>query len=243
MNIAATQAASTGLTATAHGDGAKAALTRGLSLYERMARLPARLRLIRLIIPLAWRHFGNRDDWRAVEGWVPGEMFGSVRPIDFRSYLESESKVPAREVEEICAWLADCEYLLDEDPLESCGYSQHPDAFEQSRKGVCLDHAMWAWRKLIDCGYDAEYVVGNLRPYGGNTHAWVLFESEGQPFILESVTKTVDEMVKPLDKVRDQYSPHCSVSGTLVRKAYGGMVEHLMRRRQDRIQRERESRS
>jgi hypothetical protein len=39
---------------------------------------------------------------------------------------------------------------------------QHPSTFERLRTGDCEDFAVWAWRKLIELGYDVDLVAGGV---------------------------------------------------------------------------------
>lgn len=173
--------------------------------------------------PLIRHYVSGGDDWRSVECRVPHLRFGpgyrgwfGPRLADFRSYLEGRSTIEASSIEDICAWLADCEYLSGGNQV------QHPQEFERSRKGDCADHAVWAWRKLIECGYEAEFVVGARPDSLLIGHAWLVFEDDGRSYLLESVCKMLDGMVIPLQTARGWYTPACSIDGHLVRRAYSG---------------------
>lgn len=77
---------------------------------------------------------------------------------------------------------------------------QHPRTFEHLRKGDCEDHALWAWRKLVEMGYRADLYVGEWPPDDDSDghHAWVVFERDDQRFVLEAIHKSLDVMVRPL---------------------------------------------
>ena len=65
---------------------------------------------------------------------------------------------------------------------------QQPCAFEQSRRGDCEDFALWAWRKLVEMGVDAEFYVGRVMcgddPVSARQHAWVVYRVDDE-FLFE----------------------------------------------------------
>ncbi len=139
---------------------------------------------------------------------------GSVQPFEW--YFRGESTVKVKSVRDICDWLRRCEYVLDHELFFVEDHWQHPITFEQLRKGDCEDHALWAWRKLVELGYHAELVVGMFREY----HAWVVFERDGRRFLLESTHKS-KKMLFPLDDVHEVYQPEFAVDGQLKTYEYG----------------------
>ena len=66
-----------------------------------------------------------------------------------------------KSLQEICEWLVGCDYADDEAFFNEPDFWQHPVMFEQTRKGDCEDHALWAWRKLVELGFEAELVRGH----------------------------------------------------------------------------------
>ncbi len=214
------------------------------TFYEQLGRAWTRVRMLPKFVPLACHYVEHRDDWKAVVCPVPVYLYGEGFEPNFRSYLEGTSRIRVQGVQDICAWLRDCEYDQDRNWFRTRGCYHHPAKFEDVRKGVCADHAIWAWRKLAELGYPAELVVGTSYPHDpGRCHAWVVFESEGRRLNLESTEKNLDSMVQPLDSIREQYSPHCSVDSMLVRRAYGGMCRLFLQRRAERLWRRRHNRS
>jgi len=81
-------------------------------------------------------------------------------------------------------------------------YWQHPHTFEQLRRGDCEDFALWAWRKLIEIGIDADLVIGRrVPPQSENSrHAWILFRRGGDEFLFEPVLchRERSEAVRPV---------------------------------------------
>ena len=129
----------------------------------------------------------------------------------FRWYFEGESTVRTATVDDVCEWLGACQYVSDDQLFNEADFWQHPRTFEQVRKGDCEDHALWAWRKLIELGHPAEFFVGQWLEGGGahhDGHAWVVFEQDGQRFLLEAVTKDEKHvMIRPLLDVRRELRP------------------------------------
>jgi hypothetical protein len=174
-------------------------------------------RLLALVRPPA-------DPWTRTSHHVPARSFGSGSVHEFPWYFEGESTVAIGSVEELCAWLARCEYASDPELFRERDFWQHPLTFEQLRRGDCEDHALWAWRKLCELGIDAELVVGHRRDGAGGDccHAWVVFEQHGERMLLETVARTPETMVQPLSAVRDAYLPEASVDGRFARWTYAG---------------------
>ncbi len=61
---------------------------------------------------------------------------------------------------------------------------QPPEEFEETRRGDCVDFAIWSWRQLLDIGYSARFVGGKAGKYGEG-HAWVTFEKDGKHYLLD----------------------------------------------------------
>jgi len=104
---------------------------------------------------------------------------------------------------------------------------QHPRTFEKLCKGDCEHHALWAWRKLVELGHRAEFFVGQWFEGGGGVrdqHAWVVFEQNGQLYVLESVIEDNTLMVSPLTDIRTQYRPHFSVDAAFTMRAHAGYL-------------------
>ena len=151
----------------------------------------------------------------------------------FRWYFDGESGVAARSVEEVCEWLARCEYCGDVELFNEVDFWQHPRTFEHLRKGDCEDHALWAWRKLVELGHHAEFFVGQWLEGGGDgdgLHAWIVFEQQGQRFVLEPVSKSEASMIRPLTTVQAVYVPHFSVDPAFTMRSHAGYLLYLKSR-------------
>lgn len=189
-------------------------------------------RLILLVMPAS-------DPWDRVEYRVPINSYGPGSSHDFGWYFEGESLVGVQTVDELKAWLLACEYVRDPDLFNEADFWQHPRTFERLRRGDCEDHALWAWRKLLELGYDADLVSGRCLPWepgvadAERRHVWVVFRQEGQSYLLESVAKRREEMVQLLENVKANYRPEYGVDRDRQRYAFAGLI-HTMREREFR---------
>jgi len=177
------------------------------------------------------RWCGVEDPWEHIE-WVPSfKAFGAGSKRDFGWYFEGESAVEVRSLADVLGWLSECEYSSD---LVFQEFWQHPRTFEEFRRGNCKDFALWAWRKVVELGYDAELVVGCCRRRTGDDssrpavrpgrHAWVVFRQEGVAYVLEPTVGDRTEAVSELELVRADYLPEFGVGRDRVPFAFGGLL-------------------
>ena len=199
-----------------------------------------RLRLVLPAIRLAWQYVDDRDAWQSLPHQVPMEMYGEGNLAeDFRCYLEGPSRVDVRSLRGLCAWLRRCKYASDMRLFGRRDYWQYPAGFEELRRGDCEDHALWAWRKLIELGHEAELMVGrqaanHADDAGEGWHAWVVFSVSGERFLLEATSKSRAEIIRPLHEATSQYTPHASVDHRLQRHLYAGYLGWLQSERERR---------
>ena len=153
------------------------------------------------------------DAWARWEYGVPPTAFGRGSRHDFAWYFEGESAVRVASIGEIQDWLLGCQYANDTALFHEPDFWQHPCTFEELRRGDCEDHAIWAWRKLVELGMDADLVSGTVRHDDGGRvgHVWVVLRDGGTTFVLECVAKSSELMLRPLAEVRDQYRPEFGV--------------------------------
>ncbi len=176
------------------------------------------------------------DPWERIGYRVPPRRFGPGSSHGFEWYFEGESTVAVSNVDDIVDWLLGCEYVSDPDLFRVDDYWQHPQTFEQIRRGDCEDHALWAWRKLIELGYDAELVAGRCLPWTpgveGNdrTHAWVMFRRDGESFVFEATSKVRERVVRPLAEVTSAYRPEIGVDRHRKSFAFGGVLVTMRER-------------
>ena len=174
------------------------------------------------------RKLTSEDPWERLDINVPLRSYGPGAVHDFSWYFEGESSVSVATLDDILEWLLTCEYARDPDLFNEADFWQHPRTFEQIRRGDCEDHALWAWRKLVELGYDADLVAGRTLPWvpGRNErgHAWVVFRRDGETYLFETAAKTRAEMVRPLATAAAEYRPEFGVDHTRARFAYNGLL-------------------
>jgi hypothetical protein len=167
------------------------------------------------------------DPWQRFEHDVPTELFGLGARHDFSWYLEGESDLEIATADELVEWLRTCTYESDSALFHEADFWQHPCTFERLRTGDCEDYALWSWRRLIELGYDAEFVAGRTRSTDAadpwkTGHAWVLYRDDDRTYLLDAAGKRSGPCPAPLDSVRRGYLPEVSVDGRLKRYVYGG---------------------
>ena len=170
------------------------------------------------------------ESWERLAHPIPYWRFAPGSRHDFRWYFEGVSDVSVRSVDQICDWLLGCEYGRDPDLFNEPDFWQHPCTFEQLRRGDCEDHALWAWRKLVELNIPAELYIGHWRssPEGeGGTHAWVVCTIDGKEVLLEATAHSRERMIRSLDEARAEYSPYFAVNGEFQTAAFGGYMQYL----------------
>jgi hypothetical protein len=172
--------------------------------------------------------FGASDSpWERVPMEVPPTAFGPGSLCPFTRYFEGDSHVRVESIDGIVEWLQNCEYVSDLDQFHERDLWQQPCAFEQSRRGDCEDFALWAWRKLVEMGVDAEFYVGRVMcsddPSSARAHAWVVYRVDGE-FLFEPAACGRQHIIQPLPDVRDRYVPHFAVDRHFVSSAFVGCL-------------------
>jgi hypothetical protein len=180
---------------------------------------------------LRWvaRSAQNDDPWERLAYKVPLRTFGRGSYKPFRWYFEGETRVQVANLDDICAWLLECEYVHDPDLFNESDFWQHPKTFEVMRRGDCEDHAIWAWRKLVELGFEAELLSGDWQPAGDTAggHVWVRFRQNGQEFIFEAVSRKRERMIRPFAEARSEYVPHAGVDHTFQHYGYVGFLRTM----------------
>jgi hypothetical protein len=160
----------------------------------------------------------HADPWERLQMQVSARTFGLASESEFWTYLDGPSRVPARSVEEVCAWLRDCEAIDDQTLFLQPDFWQHPAAFEQLRRGDCEDHALWAWRQLHRLGLQTFFMAGLWRNI---PHTWVTYHRAGTEYLIETTAKS-GEMTRPLDGARAFYCPALAVDNQCRTYVYQG---------------------
>ena len=163
---------------------------------------------------LRLRLFPVRDPWLRLSHEAPLVLFGDGARHGFDWVFEGETEVSVTTLDEAIAWLAECRYETDASLFREADYWQHPRTFEQLRRGDCEDFALWAWRKLIELGVDADLVIGRrVPPTSDNSrHAWIVFRQDGDEFLFEPVLGDRSVAIRPTSSVRGEYIPELGVS-------------------------------
>jgi hypothetical protein len=170
------------------------------------------------------------DPWERLDFRVPVRHYGLGARHDFAWYFEGDSAVTVTALDDIQDWLLGCEYVHDRELFHEPDFWQHPRTFEQFRKGDCEDHALWAWRKLLELGYDADLVAGRCLPWDpavpekDRGHVWVIFRRDGETFLFEAASKAKDHMVRLLAAAAPGYRPEFGVDRTRQRFAFNGIL-------------------
>jgi hypothetical protein len=187
-----------------------------------LARLRALARRTRERLALAL--FAPRDPWARLSRRPPVHAFGPGSRQEFTWYFQGESNVDVRQLDDMLAWLGQCEYTADHVAYQVNDFWQHPRTFELMRRGDCEDFALWAWRKLVELGFDAQFVVGYaiVGPEAGRRHAWVQFREGDQVYVLEPCQRSAAHAIRPLREVRDSYFPEYGVDARQERFTFAG---------------------
>jgi hypothetical protein len=193
---------------------------------------PLRAILGTLFFPFIWlavRIARRSDPWERYGRDAPLHLYGAGSKRDFAWYFEGESAVQACSLEEVQDWLLGCEYVADRELFQERDVWQHPRTFEQLRRGDCEDHALWAWRKLVELGVDAELVCGQQysrddAPGTSTGHVWVMVRQGDQLLVFDTVAKSRDRMLRPLAAVRHEYRPEVGVDAERKRYSYWGYM-------------------
>ncbi|MDH5181483.1 MAG: transglutaminase-like cysteine peptidase [Gammaproteobacteria bacterium] len=172
----------------------------------------------------------QRRNWRGRHQNIPLRFYGGGCDKVFSHWLEGDSQVQVSSLDEIADWLVDCRYMSDLEHMGVRDHWQHPLMFEQLRTGDCEDFALWAWRKMIELGYECEFMVGKwLRNGRAGTHAWIVYQQNDQIIIFETTGVSKDRMFKPLAQAAGEYIPFASVDHQVRKKVYPGIADWILR--------------
>ena len=189
--------------------------------------------LAKLLYPLRWlvvRFCPVSDPWEKVSASIVIQAFAPGSRMDVDWYFTGRSKVRVESLEDVQRWLWRCDYVADAELFREPDYWQHPQTFEQLRRGDCEDFALWAWRKLVELRQPAEFVVGYRQDDAASgtpkraRHAWVLIQREGQLCLYEPTNRDYEKSVQPLDLVRHRYVPEFGVGPDLRPVVYAGYL-------------------
>ena len=167
---------------------------------------------------------------------VPAAAFGPGSRCQFIQYFEGASLVSVSSIDDIIAWLQTCEYVSDADQFHQRDVWQRPSDFEALRRGDCEDFALWAWRKLIEIGVDAEFFVGRVicgdnRPSRRASMRGSSIAAATEVCVFEPAARDRQGMIQPWSDVKDDYIPHFAVNGGYVTSAFVGCLSDRLTRR------------
>lgn len=197
----------------------------------------SRLKLFWPVLKLTGKYFPSKDPWVSENIHVPLRFFGPGCVREFQWHFVGSSKVRIADLPSLCEWLAGCEYVRDDDLFQHDDFWQHPCTFEQLRRGDCEDHALWAWRKLIELGIRAELFCGNCNVGDSarqSTHAWVVFHDATGSYLFEPAAKDPSAFIRPLESAKPDYIPRVSVDQHYNRRMYGGAVHMILKHRHEK---------
>jgi len=166
----------------------------------------------------------SADRWSSVPIPVPHGMFGKGSRRPFRWYLEGVSTVKVSSIDDVVTWLMGCMSVSDERLFGTDDHWQHPGEFEQIRMGDCDDHALWAWRKLVELGLPASFLSGRWTAESDDLHAWVVVTLDGARHIVEATSKVRSDVIRPFDEAACDYIPFFSVDQLCRTRAYLGAM-------------------
>jgi hypothetical protein len=194
--------------------------------------------LARLLTPLFRRLVGKlsvAERWERLAIAPSLAALGPGARHEFSWYFEGESTVAVSRIEEIHAWLASCTYAHDLALFRERDFWQHPVTFERIQSGDCEDFALWAWRKLVELDYDADFVMGYTLDgvITAGRHAWIVFRRDGIEYVYEPVVKNFADAVQPLTAVMANYTPEYGVGRNFARHTYTGRLSVVFRNTDD----------
>ena len=181
-----------------------------------------------LVWPMLCRFFPETaigDAYDRMSTPVAHARHGAPQPGAFVDYLAGPSNIVVTSLSEIETFLRGCTYVTS--PTRDANWTTLASHFEVERSGNCLDHSLWAWRKLRELGQPAELVVGvvdtNQVPL--MRHAWVVFQQQQQRVRIETIVKEAElPMVQQIRPQADEYWPEIGVSRDGEPFVYAGMV-------------------
>lgn len=178
-------------------------------------------------------HLAAGDPWTRLPWAPPPAAFGPGAAGDFREYLRGDSRVVRSTPEAIADWLLGCRYAEDRHLLDEHDHWLHPTTFELVRAGDCEDFALWAWRRLVDSAFDAEFVVGMAPRDDGIAvrHAWVVYREQGEEWVLDGVHRSVSAILRPRAALADRYVPQVGADAGGRRFAFAGLFRSTWGRR------------
>jgi hypothetical protein len=139
----------------------------------------------------------------------PRAKHGFRPTFPMETYLTQPLTLRCQDLHQIRQFLCHCRYVSDKSQFRTADYWMPPEEFERRRRGDCDCAALWAWRQLLDLGYEARFVVGQAGALGW-CHAWVTFKQGDEWFVLEPFMASLGAEIPRLQTL--YYQPGCSAS-------------------------------
>ena len=165
------------------------------------------------------------DPWLRLPHAPPLAAYGPGLAHDFHEFLTGDTRVVAASPDVVARWLLECRYAADVQLLAEHDHWLHPATFELVRSGDCEDYALWGWRKLVDAGYDADFVVGLAPAPDGEVvrHAWVTYRHEKLEYVLDGVQRSLDRALRDRAQLEASWIPQVGVDAKGRRFAFAGI--------------------
>jgi hypothetical protein len=141
----------------------------------------------------------------------PGFFTYPTAPLE--RYRYDRSRVDVSSLGDVHAFLHACTY--DEERTDGAERNwMLPSNLEATRRGVCRDFAIWAWRQLADLDESPTLVIGRGRrpadhdpaddtPTAGHPwpidHAWLHLERDGTTYLYETTGETAAPLLMTLE--------------------------------------------
>ncbi|MEZ4703087.1 MAG: hypothetical protein R2834_22355 [Rhodothermales bacterium] len=169
------------------------------------------------------------DPWMRYRFAVPVHAYGAGSRHPFSWYFSGSLSDSVRSIDDVRQWVLDCDYARDVDQFDAVDYWQHPLLFERKRVGDCEDFSLWTWRRLVELGYDAEFVAGWIQSDDCTRvgHTWVMLRDGDEALLFDPVIREPERVVMPLEALEERYIPHVSVDRALQGFVYGGYYTAL----------------
>lgn len=113
-----------------------------------------------------------------------GPRHGFRPTFPMATYLTQPLSVRCGSLENLRRFLCGCSYVSDQKQFRVRDYWMPPEEFERRRQGDCDCASLWAWRQLLEMGYEARFVLGRASAMG-HGHAWVMFRDGNGWAVLE----------------------------------------------------------
>ncbi|HZZ81543.1 MAG TPA: hypothetical protein VFE62_23780 [Gemmataceae bacterium] len=197
-------------------------------LLRKLLRTPTRamLRFLGVYSADRWRKFALDSDLIANPGYLP-------TPDYFQEYLNRNSDIHVESLEEIEQWLLTCTYARRESYAEKVWPISVE--FECRKTGDCLDHSLWAWKKLHELGFTPLFMYGQTRlddsvafVKSDQPHHWVQFEHAGTEFLLESTWKDQPQLAVSLYDISSYYQPWLAIDTELRYFMFPGWIDYIL---------------